>query len=321
MHSVVKSLMTDPYALETAYLSVIAFAGKAETLLPLTEVGMFNEPKLAVGSGTSLGRALMYLMNELHTNIKRTTAKDKGDWKPIIFLFTDGMPTDDPSKAIERWQREWSSHSNLVVVTIGDNVDTSLFGRLTENIFRVNDLSKDSIRFLFDHVTDTILTSSLIASENRGDNIVLPYVDGINLEKVDPHKPCKVDENFAVFHSRCSVTKQDYLIKYAKRGTPIDDVPRFLENEFKLVGAYPIDKVVYERLSEKGATNRKINTSELLGAPVCPCCGNQYGLVLCSCGKIFCVGEDGECHCPWCGSGGLLSIAGEEGLNLSRTRG
>ena len=51
----IKTLRTDPYALETAYLSVIAFAGRPKTLTPLVELVAFYPPRLPLGSGTSIG--------------------------------------------------------------------------------------------------------------------------------------------------------------------------------------------------------------------------------------------------------------------------
>jgi len=46
MDRLVKTLRTDPYALETTYLSVIAFAGRAKTLSPLVELYAFYPPRL-----------------------------------------------------------------------------------------------------------------------------------------------------------------------------------------------------------------------------------------------------------------------------------
>lgn len=41
MRQIIQELRMDPYALETAFVSVIAFAGKAELLSPLTELYKF----------------------------------------------------------------------------------------------------------------------------------------------------------------------------------------------------------------------------------------------------------------------------------------
>lgn len=60
-----------------------------------------------------------------------------------------------------------------------------------------------------------------------------------------------------------------------------------LKNEFKLVGAYPIDEEIYNSLSD-GNSNQSINTTALRGVPTCPCCGAQLGVVVCECGNIMC---------------------------------
>ena len=44
MRQIIQELRMDPYALETAFVSVIAFAGKAELLSPLTELYKFYPP-------------------------------------------------------------------------------------------------------------------------------------------------------------------------------------------------------------------------------------------------------------------------------------
>ena len=106
MRMIVQELRTDPYALETAFISVIAFAGKAKCISPLTELYKFYPPTFPIGGGTSLGAALNFLMDSMDKELVKTTLEQKGDWKPIIFLFTDGTPTDDTSAAIARWNNK-----------------------------------------------------------------------------------------------------------------------------------------------------------------------------------------------------------------------
>ncbi len=112
-------LRTDPHALETVYISAIAFAGKARTLTPLTELGSFYPPRLPVGSGTSLGAAMNHLMDEIDRSVHKSTPEKKGDWKPVVYLMTDGKPTDDMAPALERWTRSYASRVTLVAIGIG----------------------------------------------------------------------------------------------------------------------------------------------------------------------------------------------------------
>ena len=54
MATIIKAIKQDPHAIETVWISIIAFAGQAKTLVPLQEVVSFYPPKFPVGGGTSL---------------------------------------------------------------------------------------------------------------------------------------------------------------------------------------------------------------------------------------------------------------------------
>lgn len=94
----IKALMSDlkgdPMALETVYLSVITFASSAHQVSPLTEVQKFAEPALEASGSTPLGSALRLLERSLDSEVRKAGPETKGDWKPLIFIMTDGQPTD-----------------------------------------------------------------------------------------------------------------------------------------------------------------------------------------------------------------------------------
>lgn len=329
MRNIIQDLRSDPYALETVFVSVIAFAGKAKSLSPLTELYKFYPPVFPIGGGTSLGSAMNYLMDDMERSLVKTTMEMKGDWKPIIFLFTDGAPTDNPASAFQRWNTKYRSHCNLIAISIGQNIDTGLLSQITDNVFRLNETEPAAFQAFFKWVTASVKTSSMSVSETNSDEIKLAPVDGINLEKVENPGHVKIDENFAVIQGKCQTTGKPYLIKFAKKTKPMQleingvrlDYENIPVSMFKLVGSYPINGEEYASLSENGGHLPKIHTSELIGQPTCPCCGNQFGLVICECGNVFCVGEDGHAKCPWCGMEGELTSVGEGGMDVKRTRG
>lgn len=323
MRQIIQELRMDPYALETVYVSVIVFAGKAMSLSPLTELYKFYPPIFPIGGGTSLGTAIEFLMDDFEKSIKKTTLEEKGDWKPIVFLFTDGTPTDNPTKAFEKWNTKYRKSCNLVAISIGNNVDTRVLGKITDNVLRLKDTDENSFKAFFKWITASIKTSSVSVTESANDDLKLPAVDGINLEKVDTKQACRVDENFAVVMGKCQTTKRLYLIKYAKRVKPLDieGLEGYNVTDFKLVGAFPIEEESYKMLSDETLSVKNISTMELHGAPTCPCCGNQFGFVVCECGNIFCVGEDSHNKCPWCGLEGVLSQGKAEGMDINRAIG
>lgn len=317
MRTIIQNLRVDPYALETVFVSIIVFAGKARVLSPLTELYKFYPPTFPIGGGTALGKGLECLMDDMDRNVARTTAESKGDWKPIIFLFTDGNPTDNYSAAFRRWNDRYRRHCSLVAVSIGDNVNMKVLSQLTEDVMLLKKTDPESFSRFFKWVTASIKTTSMSVSEQNGDGIKMAPTRGIDLEKVDPREhPGTVDDNFVVLRARCQNTGHDYLIKYGRQTLPTEGWEMFEATEYKLQGAYPIERETYDSLSDGG--QGQINTAELLGVPACPRCGNQVGGVVCECGKIFCAGETGTVKCPWCGKTGRLGREGGGGMNINR---
>lgn len=320
MRSIIQELRTDPYALETVFVSIIAFAGKALTLQPLTELYKFYPPVFPIGGGTALGTALNYLMDDIDRSVVKTTMERKGDWKPIIFLFTDGNPTDNPVAAIDRWGRKYRKGANLVAVSIGDNVNTQMLGKLTDNVLRLNNTDEMSFKAFFKWVTASIKTTSVSVSDDGIDEVKLAPTSGINLEKVDINATCKIDENFTVLLGKCSTTNKMYLVKYARHASFIPGLEGIKAEAYKLVGAYPIDGEAYENMTDE-KSNKSINTDSLVGQPTCPCCGNQFGVVVCECGNISCAAPAEETACPWCGRKGYVGGISAGGVNVKRGKG
>ncbi|MRX67009.1 Uncharacterized conserved protein YegL, contains vWA domain of TerY type [Flavobacterium resistens] len=321
--TIIQALKTDPHALETVYVSIIVFAGQPKTLVPLQEIVSFYPPKFPIGSGTSLSKGLGHLMYELRSNIVKTTYEVKGDWKPIVFLFTDGVPTDDTQAAINEWKNNWQRTANLIAVSFGNETDTKLLGELTENVLHFKNTNVQSYKEFFKWVTDSIKTSS-ISVENNSSGFELAKLDGETLSKIDLTKetPNKqyVDDNYVVLSGKCQNTKRPYLMKYRKNIAPsIYAGIELASKNYKLVGAYQVDNNYFE-LADNTNFNTKVNTEELFGAPTCPCCGNQIAFAVCVCQKIHCIGDEQISTCPWCNNQGSYGY-GEGGFDVNRTQG
>ena len=323
MATIIKAIKTDPYAIETVWVSIIVFAGQAKTIVPLQEVVSFYPPKFPIGGGTSLSKGLGHLMYELRNNIVKTTFDQKGDWKPIIFLFTDGVPTDDTQKAISEWKLNWQKTANLVAISFGNETDTKLLGELTENVLLFKNSTEEDYKKFFKWVTDSIKTSS-ISVENNSSGFELAKLDGDTISKIDlSKKPLNnnfIDRNYVVLSAKCQNTKKLYLMKYRKVINPSELGGLNLETlAYRLVGGFQVDNSYFDLCDDSSSIN-KVNSEELLGSPACPCCGNQYGFALCSCGKIHCIEGGGDNTCPWCGVVGSYGY-GNGGFDVNRTLG
>ena len=102
VRALLSDLRSDPQALETAYLSVITFNNTAQQVCPLTELITFTEPPLTASGSTAMGEALKLLDQCLDREVRKATPTQKGDWKPLVFLMTDGKPTDTTEAAGRR---------------------------------------------------------------------------------------------------------------------------------------------------------------------------------------------------------------------------
>ena len=321
--TIIQALKTDPHALETVFVSIIVFAGQPKTLVPLQEIVSFYPPKFPIGSGTSLSKGLGHLMHELRTNIVKTTYEVKGDWKPIVFLFTDGVPTDDSKAVINEWKQNWQRTANLIAVSFGNNTDANLLGELTDTVLEFKNTNVQSYKEFFKWVTDSIKTSS-VSVENNENGFELAKLDGNTLSKIDLTKTEQnkqfVDDNFVVLNGKCQNTKRPYLMKYRKTITPSSFAGVELGTKsYRLVGAYQVDNSYFE-LGDNTTFNNKVNTDELIGGPTCPCCGNQIAFAVCICGKIHCIGDEEISTCPWCENQGTYG-SGEGGFDVNRTQG
>lgn len=179
------TLRQNPFALETAYLSIITFGETANQIVPLTELLQFQVPEIeARGIGTSLGAALRILIHKINTEVKKTTSEIKGDWKPIIFIMTDGEPTDEFESAIKDFKQV--SKGVVVACAAGKDANTYLLKEITDNVVELDVLDGNTAKSFFQWVSNSIGISS-----QKVDN-------GKEVSGLDELAPLPKDVNLAI---------------------------------------------------------------------------------------------------------------------------
>lgn len=96
INAMLAALRQDPHALESMHLSIITFDRDVKIILPLSSLETLQMPEIVCpDSGpTHLGAALATLCERVATEVRRTEGEQKGDWRPLLFLMTDGVPSD-----------------------------------------------------------------------------------------------------------------------------------------------------------------------------------------------------------------------------------
>lgn len=160
----ISTLRSDPYALETAYLSIITFDSSAQQVTPLTELAAFQQPNINATGCTALGEALTLLSQCADREVVKNTGEQKGDWKPLVFIMTDGEPTDDLNKGLRDFkQRKWGT---VVACAAGAGANTDTLKKITECVVSLDTADSATIKAFFKWVSASVSSGSMKVEES-----------------------------------------------------------------------------------------------------------------------------------------------------------
>lgn len=165
------TLRGDPYALETAFLSIITFDSKAEQIVPLTELAAFQQPTINASGCTALGEALSLLSQRVDDEVTKTTPEIKGDWRPLVFIMTDGRPTDDINRGIQEFNKR--KFGMVVACAAGQDADVNILKKITENVVQLDTADSATIKAFFKWVSASISTSSKSVEDTGTDSMTI----------------------------------------------------------------------------------------------------------------------------------------------------
>lgn len=154
----ISTLRQNPQAIETAWISVITFDSSARQLIPLTDLASFQMQELRATGTTALGEALNLVSQKIDTEVAKTTMEQKGDWKPLVFIMTDGVPTDSWQSGLAEFQKRKTAFT--VACAAGANADTNVLKQITDNVVCLDTADGQSISRFFAWVTASIGVSS-----------------------------------------------------------------------------------------------------------------------------------------------------------------
>lgn len=293
LEMLLSTLRSDPHCLETAWVSIITFSHDAQQLVPLTELTEFQTPVLKPRPGTSLGKALTLLRNCIEGEVRQTTTTVKGDYRPLVFLLTDGQPTDDwrtVKAAVDQLTKP--RVANFYAIGCGDDVDFEMLNEVSDVVFKLGDMEPPTLKKLFIWLTASVQGASVAAGMEAD-------YQGIDMTK----KPAEVMEVPPGSHPRyeglplqvfikvmCRRERKPYLIRY-----------RLIRemNAYEPIKAHPLELDASEA---RGFRVDGINVSQLVGAPPpCPYC-HDGSLCVCGCETIMCIPDypPAMVECPSC---------------------
>jgi uncharacterized protein YegL len=163
----IAALRQDPQAIETAYLSVITFDSSAKQIVPLSELATFQMPDIQATGLTALGDALSLLAKKIDVEVATTTSTTKGDWKPLVFIMTDGCPTDNWQAGLAELQKRKTGL--MVACAAGQGADAKVLKQITEVVVQLDTADSSTIKAFFKWVSASVSVSSQKIDSGAGE--------------------------------------------------------------------------------------------------------------------------------------------------------
>lgn len=158
IESMLSTLRYDPYALETVNISIITYDRDVKQLIPLTPIDELQMPEITTpDSGpTHMGAALEMLLTNMEKEVNKGTQEQKGDWMPLLFLMTDGKPSDKMKFNEVAPKVRASKFATVVCCAAGPKAKTDDLCQLTDKVYQIDTLDSSSLMKFFTWVSGII---------------------------------------------------------------------------------------------------------------------------------------------------------------------
>lgn len=174
LEAMIASLRQDPFALESVNISIITFDSSVKQLLPLTELENLQLPEiLTPDSGpTHLGAALELLCKVVDKEVQLSTPERKGDWMPLLFIMTDGKPSDIQlyNQIIPEVKKK--HFASIIACAAGMHARTEPLKLLTDQVYSLDTVDSSTFKQFFKWVSDSIGVGN--RSIGAADELILP---------------------------------------------------------------------------------------------------------------------------------------------------
>ena len=100
--------------------------------------------------------------------MRANTKEHKGDWKPLVFILTDGYPTDTDVFNREVQNISTLKTASIIALAAGSHAGTSYLKMITNNVLLMNNLNVGDMAKFFSWVTDSIGSVAKSLDMNHG---------------------------------------------------------------------------------------------------------------------------------------------------------
>lgn len=174
LSGMVNTLRADAHALDSLWICIITFDRDIKEVVPLTELAAFQLPEITCPQSgpTHTGKALEVLYEKVKTEIRKGSPTEKGDWKPLLFVITDGKPSDLMLYREMLPKIKSLNFGAIVCCAAGAQANDSLLQELTSDVVHLDTADSAHLKQFFKWVSETIEQGN--KSQGTGESIALP---------------------------------------------------------------------------------------------------------------------------------------------------
>lgn len=173
-NGLINMLRMDPQAMESLCLSVVTFNREVENIVPLIELSKYQPIEIMCPQSgpTHTGEGLEMVCNLVEKELIKGTTTQKGDWKPLLFIFTDGKPSDLLKYREFVPKIKDLDFSVIVGCAAGPKAEVSFLKELTPNVVKLDTTDASTLTSFFKWVSSSIEMGN--KSQGTGESLTLP---------------------------------------------------------------------------------------------------------------------------------------------------
>ena len=176
LHALLASLRQNPFALESASLCIVTFDARVTEVLPMTALENIVLPAIVCPESgpTFLGAALHAICDMVERDVRKSSVDQKGDWRPMLFVMTDGKPSDTQAykEAIPRVQQ--ANFAAIVACAAGPKSDPAQLRPLTDRLASLDTLDSSGFASFFQWVSSAVTAGSVSVGAVGGTELPPP---------------------------------------------------------------------------------------------------------------------------------------------------
>lgn len=167
LKTLLQSLRTNPFALETVYLSILSFNTEAFIVRNFSDLLNNDLAHIEAKGKSNFGLGLDLLIKEMTCHINKTTKEKKGDWRPIVIYMTDGRPSGAWKKKLKEFHS--LNDGQWIVCACGMKSNFNIVESFGGNMVILNNKNQDSIFEFFKWVSSSISVHTKKIEQNSHD--------------------------------------------------------------------------------------------------------------------------------------------------------